>query len=696
MKWIVKKNNAFPVEKRSYSYYNENIIGIKKFNSIVLKDIFYKRRHKMDKTRMMRAGMQTLLQDFKNVSGSKCLILITRKGYWLYRSMKDSIEYQSLFDGINDTEVYTDRYMTKATDYSFVEGKQVYVFDDAVLKGSSLLRIFFELSKYRVESIKCYTIALSTEYSNKFTKKIFSEYKQKFEIYKTTHTTKENLIDTWQNFDELIENFKENFYYKIQYSPENMSEFFFAELNFFQKNLAPLVMDLPLLKSSESGKCGFTSARIRMKESEFEKLKKGNYEWNYVTNEYRVKDISDQRRFFRIGCDFFQYDGRICKDNLGKLFLDFVVKVKYNKIKTNEGESESELVFTPFAFINSWDLKTVEVCFELFFEKTSYGKKILQSLENEDDREKIEKIYNNMYRAIIYYMSCYIGIKFCEYIKVTINKEVRLFPDALSENNTVHFYQEMESLFDDFDEVEAANQWLKLREYTAVNSKTDLKTDIISKSSMDDISRSVYVCIYQWILEKKWEEDVLYLEDIISAVQKIFDINNVEKCKTIVTTVIITMLECTVVGNKIEIDWDNHVMHRGIRYGEMIDMLLLQGTEYVYAYVYAFFLKTQEKSKFQKNESESYYCDYYDKFSKLLKSYFERKQYVGRIIPKNTFEFLMYYYGKLKERKGDIRTQIMRKRFLLSQDDSVISNGLNQLFLHEAFEWVEQIAFWEE
>ncbi len=644
----------------------------------------------MDGLNVVKNGLSKMIEDIRKDTGEKLLILITRKGYWLYRSMKNDPNYNIIFREVDEGNIYTDRYMSKNIDLDFINGKNVYIFDDAIINGVNLLRTFFELYKLKAKIVKCYTIALTTEYPNQFTEQIEDEYKK---IFEEREKKNKELLNQFSNFEDFKNAFYQSLNWEIRYSPENMSRFFIAEMRYFQERLAPLVMDLPLLQNVKESvnledtiNTDLENAKIRIKQSKFNQLKQGNYEWDYITNEYKIRDLSNEGELFRIGCDFFQYNGKMCWDRLSELFLDFVVKVKYKIIESNLEDPELELVFTPFALINSWNLETVELCFRVLFQETDYGKAVLDVLNNGDKGvDKQEQVYNNMYRGIIYYMSCYVGLKFCEYVDGTIHKKIQLFPDALSENSEKIFYKDINKIFRNFDEIRFANQLLQLKGHMAVEGKI-IQTDNIIKG---DTNEDIYLRLYQWILESKWKSEIVYIEDIIQSLESEIEFNSAAKCKQIITAVIITMLEATIIGNKIKIDLENRIAHRGIRYGEMLDMLLLQGSEYIYVYIYAFYLKMRGLNKLKKDDKETKYCEYYEKFIDLLKKYLEEKQEIGRIISSSAFEFLSYYYRELEKRPRDLEAQIFKKRYLMSRYDGQKNTALHT---NEVFRWVESIV----
>ena len=640
----------------------------------------------MNELNMIKKGLGKMMEAIHSDTEEKLLILITRKGYWLYRSMKNDPDYSDIFRDMEEDSVYTDRYMSKNIDPKFVEDKNVYIFDDSVVNGVSLLHTFFELYRLKAKDVKCYTIALSAEYPNQFTKKIEKEYENAF---RETDERNRELFRKFHDFECFHNAFRQSIHWEIRYSPENMSRFFIAEMRYFEERLAPLVMDLPLLQDAkndlgleDSIKTDLNNAKIRMRQSEFDKLRVENYEWEYISNEYKIRDFSKEGEMFRIGCDFFQYNGKLCWERLEELFLDFVVKVKYRVIEGNEEDPELELVFTPFALINSWNLETVEVCFHNLFGETEYGKAVLSVLSNNNEQEQA---YNNMYRGIIYYMSCYVGLKFCEYVERTIHKKIQLFSDALSENSEKVFYKDINHIFQNFSEIQFANQLLKLNGHQAVKGEVIQTDHIIDGNTNED----VYLRLYQWILESKWENKIVYIEDIIASLENERIFNDPIKCKQVVTAVVITMLEATVIGNKIKIDLENHIAHRGIRYGEMLDMLLLQGSEYIYVYMYAFYLKMRSLNGLKRDDKEGNYCENYEKFISLLKRYFEQEKQIGRIISPSAFDFLLYYYRKLKDRPKDLEAQIFRKRYLLSRYDSQKATAL---FVNKVFRWMESIV----
>ena len=78
------------------------------------------------------------------------LILITRKGYWLFRLLYDEWCDESTVDLriFNQFTIYSDRYLTKVIEPEIFEGKKVLIFDDIMVHGNNLFYYYVMLEKW--------------------------------------------------------------------------------------------------------------------------------------------------------------------------------------------------------------------------------------------------------------------------------------------------------------------------------------------------------------------------------------------------------------------------------------------------------------------------------------------------------------------------------------------------------------------
>ena len=64
------------------------------------------------------------------------LILITRKGYWIYRiAVPYDLQREAKKKG---KKIYSDRYILKCLDMEQFAGKKVWIYDDAMTNGATM------------------------------------------------------------------------------------------------------------------------------------------------------------------------------------------------------------------------------------------------------------------------------------------------------------------------------------------------------------------------------------------------------------------------------------------------------------------------------------------------------------------------------------------------------------------------------
>ena len=73
------------------------------------------------------------------------LLLNTRKGYWIYKVFEKNTK------NAHKIELYSDRYVRKIVDISRLKDKFIYLVDDSLSQGASLLETFYLLIGLGIE-----------------------------------------------------------------------------------------------------------------------------------------------------------------------------------------------------------------------------------------------------------------------------------------------------------------------------------------------------------------------------------------------------------------------------------------------------------------------------------------------------------------------------------------------------------------
>lgn len=242
--------------------------------------------------------------------------LITRKGYWIYKIV-------CLFDAaLEKPGIYSDRYLTKMLNSKCIEGKNVYLIDDALNRGYNLFRFFCVLKSMGAKRVTPYVFAQSIEYPQNVDlddiKKIY------YDVFSGDGGNEEQGMELWQEFLGSLRCF--------QYmSRENISKLCLFEVRMFQEYLCPLVIDLPILiPQKKDGKV--LENHFELTEKQFLQLCKETNDWSYQPNIYgRVNGESDWhamegRTGIPIQCNFFEYNNPVLDSLYQTIVVSMIVK----------------------------------------------------------------------------------------------------------------------------------------------------------------------------------------------------------------------------------------------------------------------------------------------------------------------------------------------------------------------------------
>ena len=91
------------------------------------------------------------------------LVLVTRKGYWVYKYLEERIRKKLDEISIKIT-VISDRLVMKDSDFLCIKDKYVIVFDDTINNGNKMFFFFFFFLKNGAKKVYPCVYAVTTEY----------------------------------------------------------------------------------------------------------------------------------------------------------------------------------------------------------------------------------------------------------------------------------------------------------------------------------------------------------------------------------------------------------------------------------------------------------------------------------------------------------------------------------------------------
>lgn len=634
------------------------------------------------------------------------LILITRKGYWAYKVLVDQ-ETQKRVKS-KGKKIYTDRYITKCLDFEEFKEKRVWIYDDTMTHGTTL---FFYYSYFQKLGIAVVPIVygLSTEYP--------SEISEKFLIreYQRVIRSSENILaesEKEKRAKKSIEEFNKDLRWHVRLSPANISNICVKETQIFQDCLSPLVIDLPILSRMKKDNGVITvpayinkgeSEGITMDMTDFNKVISENRKWEFVDNCFCYKCL-------KVQCGFFRMKDDILEGKKIPFLHDLIVKCKYRK-----ENDKVKCVFVPFAIFRSMSFGDTIRCFFSLLSDTDYGKEvfdfILQKLNITIDQLKnysveelanypelltlMEKNHNlcrYMFRSIIFYVSELVGSSFCAYIYsmtgIVLEYDFSFMEESFSKTFIEMFRRSH------IGENEYRTTLLSLPEMQEVMPiNVCYSDDMQMKWAADNEDKMVEHILVRLIETKNMVQSdirnrIITIEALEEELSHSFIFKNTEERRQFITKVIIAMLDTSRFGNEIYVDNKEQVIYRGFKYGENSELLFLDGMEYFYTYILAFYCSLGwEKSRKQKAEL---YKERYTRFVENLELYFKKENYFDSLISGNVFAFLKKYFGQIQDAK--LEEQIMNKIFVLNDYwDNENYHGIKS-FVDQAFVLVRRWA----
>lgn len=588
---------------------------------------------------------------FKKLQGKKWdyLFLVTRKGYWSYKLLVHADNGLCL----GKQNVYSDRFLMKASNRGFLKGKKVFLVDDTMTHGYSLFRYFCIMKKEEAEEIIPAVYALSTEFPRETIKERM--VKIYYEVY-GLHPSEKNAYAALKAREEFIKNL-----YCYRYlNQDNISKLCLAETKLFQKTLCPFVIDLPMLVSrKEDGKV--LDDYFVMEKKKFEILRKGTEEWSYVPNasginpEDEINPIEncvDSRMDTVIQCGYFEYHN-IWTEKLEKTFLqNAIVKCKYDV----DEEGNYRLIFIPFAIVRSCKKTELWDIFQVLLGDTDYGKMINAKKDGLTDYDWI-----GIFRSVIYVLSLYISEEFQKYLYNAGISDTGYDWEIILENSESVFCDSMKMLQKNIITQITALDTLHVLQSETVKEKPDVNGEYKDTFSLNDayknISQLVKAQNYSNIkTEDKYEIQIyqkgfLSIEDMEQWLFSNYFFSDAVQKRRGITSIIELMLETSVCGNYVYVTEDTII--RGFRHGENSDLLLSKEELLCHICVDVLYISLGRDE----------YIKHREAFLRNMQNILNEKGIFDEDISETVFE--RYLSMALSVAPEDVHYKVMGKRFLV-------------------------------
>lgn len=601
------------------------------------------------------------------------LVLVTRKGYWVYKYLEERIRKKLDEIGIQIT-VISDRLVMKDPDFSCIKDKYVIVFDDTINNGNKMFFYYALFQKNGAKKVYPCVYAVTTEYLRKIEENV-SDGRKYLEYGRVVRHEQLTQKRTIQEAETVYNDFQDSVRRKRIYTADEAAQISAMEMNWIQDTLMPFVMDLPMFvyeKGKESGK-----KEIVFSKEQWENLCRRTGEWEFVFSENAdYLKTHSYNGFFRLKDDLlderFEYS-----------FFDFVVKCKYRNDNTNV-----YAVFVPYAIVRSFYYEDVWQCFKCLFEGTEYYDNMILSIPEEDvDLEhavlkKIEESHNfgrALTRANIYFISMYIGCLFQEHVQKKTEKTLSFDKKIMEENTTLSFIDTVSKIWDTYKSVDYRNRLLlcnKTRMVDPINL-AERERGGLKKATEKEIENYIQFRMINMQRDVHEIRDlVLTIETIEKEVDSSYIFESKSQRKNCITTAIFRLTEDSRLGNEIILDNREKVVYRGFRKGENSEVFFPRNFIWVYVYAYALFLI---------KGADLYKENIHDILQKA-EIFLKKENYIPGLVSENDFSFYKQYILHL----SDPHEQIQNKIHLLdSYDDQTMKLG-ERLIIKESFENVEQ------
>lgn len=618
----------------------------------------------------------------------RIFLAVTRKGYWLYKNVEEDVQ-KILKEGDPESNfeirIYSDRRILKDLDFNLIHGKDVILFDDSINNGNNLFFFYTLFLKHEAASVTPLVYAMSTEYVSNMepdhqvcpqTKYLEYKrvYRKELEDRKSEAELREDAGKKYSGFNMCLQ------HQKVMTSSE-ISKFSLQQLLLAQDCLSPFVMDLPMLRSDKQDIHG--NKYILFSKQEWGLITDKTKTWEYISNVY-----SELPR--EINCDYFRLSDRLLNEQFENTFFDFVVKCKH---KTEEENVKA--VFVPFAIVKSYTYKDAWQCFSIMFAGTEYFNYIQRFIDDHARSDKAEPLEiravaymgenhnfgRAIMRAVIYFVSMYIGQVFIEMIWKLTGKELTLDEDIMRDHHIKEFNNTVKNIWAEFDRDQFEERLLQCQNtntIAAINCKIATDGERIQAKPYD-----VEQYIHFRAIETKYQETsrrdrLLTIETIEKEVDSQFLFESFKDRKAAITKAILLLLETSCIGNELLLDNEKRVIYRGFRTGETSEILFRRTFFLVYAYAYAlYYLKGVEGYK----ENIVSLMDYIEQF-------FRQEGYLESVFYEKEFEMYRHYFISMK----NPHEQIPSKNYLIDLYANNVTKYGGQIFVEQAADTVENLC----
>ena len=298
--------------------------------------------------------------------------------------------------------------------------------------------------------------------------------------------------------------------------------------------------------------------------------------------------------------------------------------------------------------------------------------------------EKDANLCKGLFRAVIFRISHYIGLKFKEMVQRELDIELECDWKIMYHNFCKEFIeteQEWENTFSEKAFLSVIAKYKdekvhisKYEEYS-IREKRKATPERISNQMRETLISKKKSVTLEAGDSDVWERRIYQFEELENELEGLFIFDSEEERWQMITNVCISNLETNSFSNYLLAKGEEQVLYRGFRYGENSEVFLHESLWFFYIFLYVYY-ETCPDNELVKG---------YDNYMRKLRNYLESKGYLNVWISEDGFEFLKKYFGKFKKDDQELITEIRRRRYLLEYDRTVMKNQIGEIFLKEAY-----------
>lgn len=554
------------------------------------------------------------------------VVFVSRKAYCLFLLLKSKGEIE-----LNDTVVYSDRYVMKSMDEEIFKNQKICVVDDTVSTGRHIYDIYKMIMEHAHKSVEVYPMVFAAAYDYED-----SEVVQKFK----------------KSYNKSISS-------EVLWSANDILEFCSKETTILHQENIPYTMELPILVEKNRNSIFFT-------EEEFEKLTSTTEDWIFLSCDQT--GIFDQKLLYGV---------MLMKNNSLAEFMSELIFQLCIRLQIVPKETGYEIVAIPFAVLRSVHFQELYELFQCIYRETPYAR----NMENYFAVHQEKDIYIALYRAVVYCFSYYFSIEWKKYIleKCGIEKEIVYLIQNDKYNFEEEFIESTKQIFEGecLDFLQKMIQYPKLslvnvkesealKKYVNgfINGKKTYIFSTLFVTGMIEEMRNIGTGAILPGIEANQKNKFLTIEEIMEFFNTIYPNEDEIEINREILKCACGMLGQSKLANEIYYDNDKRIIYRGFKYGENSEALLDLPSKIFYTAVKEYYevCRNTENIRYIDNNEESIYRKNYQNFISVFKMFLIQNGLYGKVI---SGDMLKLYEEFFRERdKVSLEKKIMNKTFI--------------------------------